>query len=204
MEDYDVKLNLVDLMRRMYELKLIGVLDGNASYSPIGRNYIYITPSGIDKYRLKPEHIITLYDDGRFECQVKGLKPSIEYRLHLKIHNKLGRGIYVLHSHNPYTLLLTLVLGRNSIDLLMKTTVELGEYISGGIGYVSRYKPGSLELAESTAKVIEKPESVVLLEGHGVVSVSTKPERALHYLVVVERSSMILYNKLLLERCMLK
>ncbi len=168
---------LVDVMRLLYERRLVGVRGGNASalvVLPEGTRFVYVTPSGAVKPRLKPEDIAVVGVDG----YVYEGKPSVEYRMHLEVYNSVEGARAVVHSHNPTTVLLYYKgLSLDTRALGVEARYYLGECVSS----VGAYEPGSVELARATASALKKCP-VAVLEGHGAVAVgyNSDPVEALY------------------------
>jgi L-fuculose-phosphate aldolase len=168
---------LVDVMGLLYERGLVGVRGGNASalvVLPEGTRFVYVTPSGAVKPRLKPEDIAVIGVDG----YVYEGRPSVEYRLHLEVYNSVEGVRAVVHSHNPATVLLSYKgLSLDTRVLGVEARYYLGECVSR----VGAYEPGSVELAKATASALKKCP-VAVLEGHGAVAVgyNADPVEALY------------------------
>lgn len=168
---------LVDVMRLLYERGLVGVRGGNASalvVLPDGTRFVYVTPSGAVKPRLRPEDIAVVGVDG----YVYEGRPSVEYRLHLEVYNSVEGVRAVVHSHNPATVLISYRgLSLDTGILGVEAKYYLGECVSN----VGAYEPGSVELARAAAGALKKCP-VAVLEGHGAVAVgyNSDPVEALY------------------------
>ena len=70
---------------------------------------MWITPSGIPRYNLQEKDLVKVHlETDRTVSHVSStsakLKPSIEWRMHASIYNKLSKVNAVVHTHSPYTL----------------------------------------------------------------------------------------------------
>ena len=101
--------------------------------------------------------------DGKWK---EGLKPSMEYRMHLMIYRESNDVKTIIHTHNPYTLALY------ESGLALDPTKYIEAYSIGEcIAVVPKLPAGSEELAKSVADAIRRCKVAVML-GHGAVAVS--------------------------------
>lgn len=162
--DVDRALVVAEVMRLAYLRGLTQIKGGNVSFIDRASNLVYITPSGVPKYSLKPEDIAIVTLEGE---RVRG-NPSIEYMMHIQIYKHIVEAQAVVHVHPPYTLALT----------KSKTSIEL-EHLSEAKLKIKCYtiipplRPGSQELALAVAKTLKDTGcNVAILENHGVVAYS--------------------------------
>ncbi|MCD6340863.1 MAG: class II aldolase/adducin family protein [Desulfurococcales archaeon] len=149
------------VMRLAYSRGLINIKGGNASIRE--GNGFWITPSQIPKNMLRPEDMVYVGLDGEWK---KGIKPSMEYRMHLMIYREFRDVNAIIHTHNPYTLALY------ESGLSLDPTKYIEAYSIGGcIAVVPKLPAGSEELAKGVADAIRKCKVAVLL-GHGAVAIS--------------------------------
>ena len=84
--EFDIKKQICDLGRRMYEQGFVAANDGNISYR-LGRGRFLCTPTGVSKGYLRPEMIAVVDDNGK---QLSGTLPrTSEILLHLEIFHEL-------------------------------------------------------------------------------------------------------------------
>ncbi len=185
-----VKEKIVWASRVLFERGLIEVYDGNVSYR-FSEEYYIITPSHIAKNALTIDDLVVVYFNDRW-VNVKGLRPSVEFKMHKLIYQKFKNAKAVVHAHNPYVVALTEIIP-NIDEALMEATGETKYYIPDGISVVPRLPPGSLELAQAVAESLKGPNSLAVLKGHGVVGVGETIEDALHRVLVAERNAKIVY-----------
>jgi len=172
---------LCNVMRVLHDRGLVNVLGGNASIRGSGE-YIWITPSKEPKHMLRPDDIVLMFFDGSW---IGKSRPSIESKMHLSIYRSYDWVRAVVHAHNPIT---TLVYDLG-IDIDLSTYVESKVSIPC-VEVVGRYPPGSEELANAVRDAISKCP-VVILQGHGVVSVSNDIFKALNAIEALEDISKI-------------
>ena len=176
MDEDEAKNQLVDVMRILHERGLINIKGGNASIK-IG-NYFLITPSGVPKHRLKPNQIVKVYINGRWEGK---MKPSIEYIMHLEIYKRRTDINAIIHSHNPFTIIATEL----GIELNPNEYVETRYAIGECIKYVEPLPPGTIELAKKISEALEDC-NVCILRKHGVVAIGNDIYKVLDIVEALE------------------
>lgn len=196
--DEEIRQGIVDVMRRLYIRGLVTSLGGNVSSRSSDKKRFWITCSGVDKYRITVEDL-SLIDIGSGEV-VAGGRPSSEYLTHLAIYRAREDIESIVHSHNPYTLVLVEALVRHRhLRDLMRQFYEV-ETMLGGVEVVERIPPGSRELASAVARVFSERRDVgaVVLRDHGVVAVGRSLVEALNRAEVLEDISRVVVTRLLL------
>ena len=155
---------VVEVMRLAYMRGLVQVKGGNVSFIDESREFIYITPSGVPKYSLKPEDIAVISIDG---VRVRG-NPSIEYLMHLNIYKFIDKAKAVVHVHPPYTLSAIEANLKLDLELLLEASTKIKCYT-----VIPQLKPGSQELALAVAKTLKDTGcNTAVLRRHGVVAYS--------------------------------
>jgi len=94
---------LCEACRRLHARNLLVASDGNLSVRRDDGG-ILITPSGVNKDRLRPEDVVLLEPSGR----VSGGIPSSEHRFHRAIYEACPEARAVVHAHPPITIAWTL------------------------------------------------------------------------------------------------
>jgi len=196
---YKVRQELAWVMRVLFEKGLINLRGGNASARLCisGYCFIYITPSGVPKNRLRPDDIAVVDMEGVVHEGV----PSSELPLHLEIYRRYPWAGAVVHAHT----MLTLVAARHGLLDPSRLGYEALYYLGSCVGRVPPLKPGSTELAEAVAREASRCR-VIVLENHGAVAVGEGgPIEALHdaldKLIVLEDAAKLGIIEGLLESC---
>ncbi len=186
---FRVREELTWVMRVLFEKGLINLRGGNASAKLCisGYCFIYITPSGLPKNRLRPDDIAVVDMEGVVHEGV----PSTELPLHLEIYRRYRWASAVVHAHT----LMTLTASRHGLLDPGLLGYEAKYYLGDCIGRVPPLKPGSSELARAVAAEAGKCR-VVVLEGHGAVAVGEGPpidalHEALDRLIVLEDAARV-------------
>jgi len=184
--DEGVRTAVVDAARRLYMRGLNSTLSGNISARSSNKGYFWITPSSYDKARLSIEDLSLV--DIESGSRVMGREPSSEYKMHLQIYRVRGDVNAVVHTHQVYTMVAHRagLLRRDLLEESFEAKIYLGE-----IGYVPRLEPGSWDLANAVTQELSKDgRAVVVIEGHGVVSVGRNIAEALNRAEVLEMEAL--------------
>ncbi len=153
--------SLCDACRRLHDRNLLAAGDGNLSARlPDGR--IAMTPSGVAKAWLRPEHFAFLSVDG----QVLSGNPSSERLMHLAIYATCPEAKVVVHAHPPTAIAWTVA----HPELLEIPAEALPEIIlgAGSIPVVPYARPGTSALAEVLLPFLPAHRLLVMAR-HGAV-----------------------------------
>ncbi len=155
---------IVMIMNRLYYYGMTTTTGGNLSIKD-SEGVVWISPSGIDKGRLRRDDIMQIMPDGK----IVGIhKPSSEYPFHLAIYKKRPDLKAVLHAHPPA--LVAFSIAREEPDT---SIIPDADRLCGKVTTAPYALPGSTKLGENIAAEFEKGVNTVMLENHGVVVGST-------------------------------
>ena len=143
---------------------------------------ILITPSGRSLESLKEEDLVILQPDGSFTC-ANGGRPSKEWRMHLACYGRDDVQA-VAHVHSVHAVAVSCLKDVNTASAIPVYTPGYCLRV-GDLPLLPYYKPGSLELCENVARVIETRNSV-LLANHGSLAVGRSMEEALNVVEEIE------------------
>jgi L-fuculose-phosphate aldolase len=179
-----LKSKLVDTAKRAEKYDLCKHKSGNFSAMDRESGLILITPSGVSRDDLTPEHIFVVDVSGNII--EKGLTgaPSGEINMHLQAYKSRGDVTAVIHTHSPYATAFA-AKGKE----IKPVVIEAAAY--GFLTPVLPYKtPCTEELAASIALPLQKAD-VCLLKHHGVLVVGEGLEKTLLKAVYVEEVAKI-------------
>lgn len=168
-------------MRRLCDMGLTTSLGGNISCLDEGNGQILVTPSGIDKYSLTGDDLITLDLEGNVVAGKH--KPTMEYMMHVGIYQARPEVRAVVHAHPPFASLYACL--NEAIDLSM--TLEVYKSI-GEIGLVGLEIMGTPELA-ALVKESARTHRVMLLRNHGPVTCGQTLQQAFNLLELTEMAA---------------
>lgn len=176
---------IVEVARFMYEKGYITAKEGNLSYRI--EDEILITPSGIPKFMLKEEDIVSV----KIEDLKKGIKgkSSSEVFTHLECYLSDEETKCILHAHPKNTIILNLLGHTFKGKLLYEAEIFLGDI------FITEYAtPGT----EEGARVVKGVKNeIIILHKHGVIIKSkTNLWDAFFKLEILEKYSEIVYKVL--------
>ncbi len=177
-----IKKNVAYYMRRLYKQGLTTCSGGNVSCK-IDKNTIAITPSQLDKGRLKKKDI------GLVSLQGENLNPkiklSMETEMHLAIYRARPDINAITHAHPAFASSFCV----SKVPVLSNLTGEARAIIGNPI--LAPYElMGTQNLANSAAKAALKTD-IILLENHGILTVGKTLFEAYDKMEVFEMSSKI-------------
>ncbi|MGB9729590.1 MAG: class II aldolase/adducin family protein [Thermoprotei archaeon] len=177
--DEDIKLQIVNAMRRLYERELVSAVGGNVSFRVPNRNYIWITPSGLFKGGLQSKDLVKVSLDGNV---LEGTyKPSSELPSHLSIYKIRNDVNAVVHAHPPFAT------GLFTAGYILKNVTPEYVLLIGEPKVIDFVLPGY-----HTSQVISKTISmsnVIVIKNHGVFCVGNNIEEALARVEVLEEAA---------------
>ena len=159
---------------------LTSSVSGNHSIRIQGKKWMWITPSGIPRYNLQEKDLVKVHleTDRTVSRSNSGnsdsakLKPSIEWRMHASIYNKLPKVNAVVHTHSPYTLAIAISVNE------FQHIIEEAKIVVGNPVIIPNKPSGSIELANIVSNAFfegedkqEEQVRAVIIRNHGVVSI---------------------------------
>ena len=173
-----------DACRRLHQRNLLAAADGNISVR-FSDQRIAMTPAGVNKYRLEPEHLAFLRLDGA----ILSGAPSSERAMHLSVYRRCAEARVVVHAHPPTAIAWTLAhpeLSELPSDALPEVILAAGR-----IPVVPYARPGTE--AMGTALEAFLPEHrLLLLARHGALAWGESLEEAVNGIERVEHAALIL------------
>jgi len=149
-------------------------VSGNHSIRIRGKKLMWITPSGIPRYNLQQKDLVKVHlETGRIlSVGNSRLKPSIEWRMHASIYNKLKIGA-IVHTHSPYTLAMAISVNE------LQHIIEEAKIVVGDPVIIPNKPSGSIDLADAVSdSFIENKVRAVIIRNHGVVAVGDNIQQA--------------------------
>ena len=178
-----------DVMREAYKRNWITTRDGNISLKRKNSNILYITPSGVRKTIIHPEHILKMKIHEGVLILDQSKNPSGELQMHWNIQRNTKKTRAVVHLH-PTHCVAAMHAGL-CLKEMVKPFPELYRYTRVGKN-VSAHPPLTQELADDTARCLKVEEDgshafdIVGQVGHGVCSVGPDPWSAFEHIERLE------------------
>lgn len=162
--------SVIDASKYLFERKLVSGKAGNVSarFNDNGVDVISITPTMKSLGNIKEEDVVLIDIDGN--NLTKGT-PSSEIYLHLAIYKEKKDTRGIVHTHSPFAT------GFAFSDKRIKRLEGFGKITSPYLADIEYEKPGSIELANKSAKIL-KNEDVLILKKHGVLSTAKSVKEA--------------------------
>lgn len=178
-----------DVMREAYKRNWITTRDGNISLKRKSSNLLYITPSGVRKTIIHPEHILKMKIHEGVLILDQSKNPSGELQMHWNIQRNTKKTRAVVHLH-PTHCVAAMHAGL-CLKEMVKPFPELYRYTRVGKN-VSAHPPLTQELADDTARRLKVKEDgsctfdIVGQVGHGVCAVGPDPWTAFEHIERLE------------------
>ena len=161
MEIQKAKEQIISVGKKLTASGAIGALEGNISCKVDDK--IIITPSGMSKEDLLPEHLSVMDLEGNW---IDGpFKPSSESKMHVAIYKCRDDLNAVIHTHSPYAT--AFAIANEPIDL--RCSAEFAIFFKH-VPVLPYGTPGTEEIYKGIDKELEEYDTI-LLQNHGVVSV---------------------------------
>ena len=182
--EYEIKKQICDLGRRMYDKGFVAANDGNISFR-LGNGRYLCTPTGVSKGYLTPEMIAVVDDDGK---QIGGSWPrTSEIKLHLEIFHELPEINAVAHAHPPYATAFAVAGVSIPSNILPEVEIFIGQ-----VPLADYDTPGSKDFAETILPHLRNKANTILLANHGAVACDKSLEHAYFHLETLDMYCRIL------------
>ena len=171
--------------KKMLRVGLTGGTSGNISVQ-IDDERIAISPSSVDYEDMELEDIVVINLEG--EKQEGELNPSSEWQLHTECYKLYPEISAVVHTHPLYASMFAVT--REPIPAVLD---EFVVYTGGEVPCSEYAMSGTRDLAVNVALQL-KGVSTALIANHGMTSIASSADKALHHSWVVERNAHIVWG----------
>ena len=188
MTEHDIKIQICDICRKMWQSGWVAANDGNVSVK-IETNRFLVTPTGVSKNDVTPEMIVKI--DHQFSvidvCQ-SSVRPSSETKMHLRCYTEREDINAVIHAH-PIAATAFAVANKPLDDYSMIETV----LTIGSVPVTPYATPSTDEVGDSIAPFLSEHD-VLLLLNHGALTVGADLITAYHRMETLEHWAKIILN----------
>ncbi len=186
MNEFEIKKEICEIGRRIYEKGMVASNDGNISVK-LNENEFLCTPTGVSKGFMTPEYICKVDKNGKI-LQANGkFKPSSEIKMHMRVYKERPDVNSVVHAHPMYATAFAIA----GIPLTQPIMPEA--VISLGCVPIAEYgTPSTEEIPDAVSKYLPYYDAV-LLANHGALSFSDSLLSAYHKMESVEFYAKLLY-----------
>ncbi|HUW84032.1 MAG TPA: class II aldolase/adducin family protein [Phycisphaerae bacterium] len=182
--EWEVKRQICQVGRRMYEKNFVAANDGNISYR-LGDGRYLCTPTGVSKGFLQPADIAVVDEQGK---QLAGGMPrTSEIMLHLEIYHELSGINAVCHAHPPHATAFAVA----GLELPTCILPEVEIFI-GQVPIAEYDTPGTKTFAETILPHLRNKANTILLANHGAVACDRTLEQAYFHLETLDQYCRIL------------
>lgn len=162
----DLKQEVCEIAQLAQRSGLCKHKSGNFSARDPLTGLIVITPTGVDRERLKPSDMIVMNQKREIIENLSSLKPTSEFLTHMMIYERKEDTKAIVHTHSLYAT--TIAVLNRAIPALVYEMSTLG-VTKGRIPIAPYGRPGSRMLAENIREACMESETF-LLEKHGVIA----------------------------------
>ena len=182
--EWQLKQQICDIGRRMYDKGFVAANDGNISYR-LGDGRYLCTPTLVSKGFLKPGDIAVVNDRGE---QIGGDKPrTSEILLHLEIFHELSDINAVCHAHPPHATAFAISGTPLPSGILPEVEIFIGQ-----VPLAEYDTPGGKDFAETILPHLRNKANTIMLANHGAVTCDKELESAYFHLETLDMYCRIL------------
>ena len=189
MSPYEIKKEICESGRRIYNDGFVAANDGNISVK-VSDNEYYCTPTGVSKGFMTPDMIIRIDGNGN---KIEGkLNPSSEIKMHLRCYEKRADVNAVVHAHPPAAT--GFAVAHRPMD--MYNMIEDVAAI-GAVPLTPYGTPSTTEVPDAIEPYLNDHD-VMLLENHGALTVGSDVITAYYRMESLELWAKITINAIIL------
>lgn len=182
MSPYEIKKEICEIGRRIYNNGFVAANDGNISVK-VNDNEFYCTPTGVSKGFMTPDMIIRIDGTGK---KIEGkLNPSSEIKMHLRVYRERPDVNAVVHAHPPTATAFTVAGLPMDKYILPEAVLVLGDVPTCDYG-----TPSTEEIPDSLMPFIQNHDAF-LLKNHGALTVGNTLTKAFFVMEEVEFNAKI-------------
>ena len=184
--EYEIKKQICDIGKRIYDQGMVASNDGNISVKLNDHEFL-CTPTGVSKGFMTPDFICKIDADGKVIQANPGFRPSCEIKMHMRVYKNRPDVNAVVHAHPPYAT------GFAIAGIPLTQPIMPEAVISLGCVPIAEYgTPSTEEIPDAVEKYLQSYDAV-LLENHGALAFSDTLLNAYHKIESVEFYAKLLY-----------
>ncbi|MBD5454992.1 MAG: class II aldolase/adducin family protein [Lachnospiraceae bacterium] len=185
--EYDIKKQICDIGKRIYDRNMVAANDGNISVK-LNNNEFLCTPTGVSKGFMTPEYICKVDAQGNVIQANEGFRPSSEIKMHMRIYQKRPDVGAVVHAHPTFATSFAIAGIPLTKPIMPEAVIFLGCVPLAPYG-----TPSTVEIPDSVEPYLEHFDAV-LLENHGALTWSADLLAAYMKMESVEFYAELLYK----------
>ena len=160
--DYEIKKELCEIGRRIYNNGFVAANDGNFSVK-IDEDTFFVTPTGVSKGFMTPDMICKVDRNLKLKEPNKW-KPSSEFKMHLRVYQERPDVNAVVHAHPPIAT--SFAIAGIPLDKLIMPEAVI---FLGGVPLAEYGTPSTMEIPDSLMPYLQDYDAI-LLANHGALS----------------------------------
>jgi L-fuculose-phosphate aldolase len=189
--EYEIKKQICEIGRRMYNRNMLAANDGNISVKISPTEWL-CTPTGVSKGFMTPEFICKVNEKGDLIQKKGDFRPSSEIKMHMRIYEKRKDVTAVVHAHPAYATSFAIAGIPLTQPIMPEAVIMLGCVPIAAYGTPSTY-----EIPDNVEKYLPYYDAV-LLESHGALSWSVDLLSAYYKMESLEFYAELLFKAKLL------
>ena len=191
MTEYEIKKQICDIGKRIYDRGMVAANDGNISVK-LNDNEFLCTPTGVSKGFMTPEYICKVDATGKVIQANEGFKPSSEIKMHMRVYKERPDVKSVVHAHPLYATSFAIAGIPLTEPIMPEAVIMLGCVPIAEYG-----TPSTEEIPDAVSKYVQYYDAV-LLANHGALAFSDSLLNAYHKMESLEFYAQLLYQSKML------
>lgn len=189
--EYEIKKQICEVGRRMFERNMVAANDGNISVK-LNDNEFLCTPTGVSKGFMTPEFICKVDAKGNLIQANGNYRPSSEIKMHMRVYEKREDVGSVVHAHPNFATSFAIAGIPLTQPIMPEAVIALGCVPIAEYG-----TPSTMEIPDNVEKYLPYYDAV-LLESHGALTWSGDLMSAYMKMESVEFYAELLYKSKML------
>jgi L-fuculose-phosphate aldolase len=185
--EYEIKKQICDIGKRIYDRNMVAANDGNISVKLNDHEFL-CTPTGVSKGFMTPEYICKVDENGNCLQANGNFRPSSEIKMHMRVYKCRPDVGAVVHAHPTFATAFAIAGIPLTQPIMPEAVIALGCVPIAEYG-----TPSTMEIPDNVEKYLPYYDAV-LLESHGALTWSTDLLAAYHKMESVEFYAELLYK----------
>ena len=185
--EYEIKKQICDIGKRIYDRGMVAANDGNISVK-ISDNEFLCTPTGVSKGFMTPDYICKVDAKGNVIQANGNFKPSSEIKMHMRVYEQRPDVKSVVHAHPIYATSFAIAGIPLTQPIMPEAVIALGCVPIAEYG-----TPSTMEIPDAVEKYLPYFDAV-LLANHGALAYSDSLLAAYHKMESLEFYAELLFK----------
>lgn len=191
MNEFQIRQQMCEIGKRVYERGMVAANDGNFSVK-LGEDEYLCTPTGVSKGFMTADCICRIDAEGRLLEPNGAYRPSSEMKMHLRVYRERPDVQAVVHAHPPFATTFAAAGLPLEQPILAEAVLTLGRVPVAGYG-----TPSTQAVPDAVAEYVSGYDAM-LLKNHGALTYGDSLMNAYFKMESLEFYARILYQTKLL------